>query len=329
MRIGSSFLLVLLFVIPISATEPLRKTRIDGLNLCEFVSKNVIAYTTDQGELTLCNATNLKTIQDTFCNRSGVSICGAVDGIVVVQANRSVMGFCSKTLKKVFKIAAPDVPLTTATSSRKKIIAVFHRSGTVGFYSLRNGRRLGRFAVGPPKYAQSWMRFEFTNEGDGLFFFLHSIWQKDDTVTRINDLRTGKVTHFRNNWHKLFGEPIEDASLLVGERSALLLVTPTKGIYHATTRGRRFRLLFVPPATAYGADSVQIGMRRLAFVHCEDSTVRVYDVDTNRLCDTIRLPRGFVRSFSVSPDHSRAAIVVRGEDGDNLVLVDLEVYKKK
>ena len=299
------------------ATEPLISRRIDEADACRFVTRDIIAYTTTKGKLVLCHAKSLETIQSTQCNKSAVWIRGTAADVVVVQASPSyivsasaktppcVMGFSAKTLKKVFEIT-PDEPIVDmAITAKKRQVAIYDRSGTVTVYSIPDAKKIGRFSVEQLKYAQTCMRFEFTQGGDGLYFHLSSLQLQDHNVTRIIDAKTGKVIRFDNSWHKVCGQRIEDAELLEEDQSQLLLVTSTKGVYQTIVGGRDARLLFVPRGTAYGIHNAQVGRRRLALVFTEDWNVEVFDRGNNKRCDSITLPKGFVRSFSVSENKGR------------------------
>ena len=90
------------------------------------------------------------------------------------------------------------------------------------------------------------MRFEFTENGEALFFFMHSLRTPSDTVTKVVDAESGKVMHEFNNWHNTCKEPICDAALLLQDKSQLLLATPTKGIFLANASTCEVKALVTP-----------------------------------------------------------------------------------
>jgi hypothetical protein len=239
------------------------------------------------------------------------------------------IGFNAETLERAFEIKTDDEILSTAICPTKGVVALFDRSGSVSLHSLVDKKRLGTFAVGTPRYAQAWMRFEFNNKGDSLFFLFHSLRNVAETVTEVYEIKSGKLTHSCNSWYEACKERIRDAALMPPQDdSQLLLVTPRKGIYLAATSGRDVKLLCTPRGRAYVIHTFQAGKRRIGFVCTEDSNLQIYDLDNGRLRDTVALPKGYVRSLSVSPDQGRLALVVSGEGGENLVVVDSALDKE-
>jgi hypothetical protein len=319
---------MLLNFIPLTPHGPLRQAKIDDINACHFVAPDLIAYSMGNGGLTICRVNDFKPISSKTYGGIIPWVVGSGNGTLVVQSPHRLLGFSSATLAKQFEIQSGQDVLLATVSQKRQQIAAYDSSGAVAIYSISNVKRPKTISTSKPAYAQAWMRLEFTAQGDALYFFLHSLRNPADTVTKVIDVGSGKVIYQINDWHKKCAAPVRDAVMLPQDETQLLLATQSKGVFLANVRSREVKQLFVPRGSVYGIESAQIGKRRLAFVCSEDWTLQVYDVDTALLCEVFALPKGYVRSFAISQNQSKLALVVNGEDGDNLVVADTAGFMK-
>ena len=140
-------LLVVLNILSPVAAQPMTRTKIDGINVCEFVSKDIIAYTTSSGSVTLCNARDFKPITTTTCDDVFAWLAGSGKETIIVQTSRNVLGFSSKTLQREFEVKNQHRILMTALSLKKELLAVYDISGSVATYSLLNRKQKKLFLL--------------------------------------------------------------------------------------------------------------------------------------------------------------------------------------
>lgn len=326
MRTGSSTLLALLLVSNLYSSEAICEIKEKGIIAMEFSSNNTVAWTTLSNEVKVHDIYTGKLRWEKKFKGEG-QIGGLCGNVVFLGTKKGLILLSLKTLKPLCEVEmAKQKIVASAISSRCERIAVVNDLGDAFIFSLRTGKLTNKVRLGRTEFSQTWSRFRFADDCKKLYFFLHSIASKDDTITRIVDVNNGRVVHSLNTWHDICGQSIKDVCLSRSDQR-LFALTYSNGLFEYDVRTRQARRLFFPPQTARSVEHVKTGKLDLALVFC-DSLVIAYDVENKKALGEIKLPSGIPRQFLVSPDNNLAAVLLRGVQADHIVIIDLKKFKQ-